>query len=192
MTQIWWVRHGPTHTKTMTGWRDIPADLSDQAALDRLAKAIPQDAVVGSSDLIRSIATADAIALNRARIPPSELLREFDFGLWDGLLFSEIADGWPELSRAFWEEPGDVFAPDGESWNTAAARATRYVENIIDAHLGRDIVLVAHFGIILTQVAVASEQSPYQALAQPISPLSLTRIDHSGPRPKLISVNQIL
>ena len=38
MTRLWWVRHGPTHAKAMVGWRDLPADLSDTAALARLAR----------------------------------------------------------------------------------------------------------------------------------------------------------
>ena len=36
VTRFWWVRHGPTHEKAFTGWRDVPADLSDSAALARL------------------------------------------------------------------------------------------------------------------------------------------------------------
>ncbi|MDX5383564.1 MAG: histidine phosphatase family protein, partial [Rhodobacterales bacterium] len=29
MTRFFWLRHGPTHQKVFTGWRDVPADLSD-------------------------------------------------------------------------------------------------------------------------------------------------------------------
>ncbi|MCX8953857.1 histidine phosphatase family protein, partial [Ruegeria sp. NA] len=36
MTRLHLVRHGPTHAKTMVGWSDLPADLSDTAALRRL------------------------------------------------------------------------------------------------------------------------------------------------------------
>ncbi|MGL6209472.1 MAG: histidine phosphatase family protein, partial [Paracoccaceae bacterium] len=59
MTRFFWVRHGPTHAKTMVGWTDLPADLSDTAALDRLKATLPQGAVTISSDLIRATATAD-------------------------------------------------------------------------------------------------------------------------------------
>lgn len=68
MTTWWWVRHGPTHAKGMVGWRDLPADLSDQAALARLSTYLPQQALVVSSDLIRSVATADAIQGARQRL----------------------------------------------------------------------------------------------------------------------------
>ena len=62
MTRLWWVRHGPTHQKAFTGWRDVPADLSDHAALARLDAFLPPDARLISSDLIRASATADALA----------------------------------------------------------------------------------------------------------------------------------
>lgn len=39
--RLWWVRHGPTHAKTFIGWTDRPADLSDTAALARLAAFLP-------------------------------------------------------------------------------------------------------------------------------------------------------
>ena len=41
---IWWVRHGPTHRKEMVGWSDVPADLSDTAALARLLRQLKNDA----------------------------------------------------------------------------------------------------------------------------------------------------
>ena len=69
MTRFFWVRHGPTHAKTMVGWSDLPADLSDHVALARLSDALPRDAVVVSSDLIRAVATADAIQGGRPRLP---------------------------------------------------------------------------------------------------------------------------
>ena len=58
---LWWVRHGPTHAKTMVGWTDLPADLSDRAQLDRLRAYLP-DAPVVCSDLLRARQTADAVA----------------------------------------------------------------------------------------------------------------------------------
>ena len=37
MSDWFWIRHGPTHEKNFTGWRDVPADLSDRAIIDRLS-----------------------------------------------------------------------------------------------------------------------------------------------------------
>ncbi len=43
-TSLWFVRHGPTHSKAAVGWSDIPADLSDLDALARLSNYLPEKA----------------------------------------------------------------------------------------------------------------------------------------------------
>ena len=176
MGVIYWVRHGPTHEKAFVGQRDVPADLSDTAQIERLSAALPRRALVVSSDLTRSIDTATAIQGDRRRLPHRPGLREFDFGAWDGLHFSQVADRWPELSRAYWEQPGDVAPPGGESWNAAAARVTADVMALAAEHPRRDIIAVAHFGAILTQVQHAAGISAYQALSHRIDNFSITEI----------------
>ncbi len=171
MRHLWLVRHGPTHERAFTGWRDVPADLTDTAALARLDAALPRGAALVSSDLARATATADVLGAGRARLPHDPALREFDFGLWDGLTFAQVAARDPALSRRYWEEPGDVAPPSGESWNTAAAR----IGAAIDGHLAGtdgDLIVVAHFGAILTQIARATGATPQATLAQDIAPLS--------------------
>ncbi len=191
MTRLWWVRHGPTHAKSFAGWRDIPADLSDTAALIRLNAHLPQGALLISSDLIRATATADALALGRTRLSHDPALREFHFGEWDGLTFTEVSARWPELSRQYWEEPGHIAPPGGESWCTAETRIHAAVDALIAAYPGSDIVVVAHFGTILTQYQRAAGLNPYDALAQPIDNLSVTcltlgdgwSVDHVNHKP---------
>ncbi len=177
----WWVRHGPTHEKALVGWRDVPADLSDRAAVDRLAAALPGDALVVSSDLRRAAATADAIQGTRRRLADAAALREFDFGAWDGLGFEAAAARDPDLARAFWEQPGDIAPPGGESWNAVAARVNGFVEALSRDTGGRDVVAVAHLGVIMTQLGRALG-SARAAIGQRIEPLSLTclRRDEAG------------
>ncbi|MDA9207647.1 histidine phosphatase family protein [Octadecabacter sp.] len=176
MTTVYWVRHGPTHEKTFVGHRDVPADLSDTAQIARLSAALPRRALVVSSDLQRSVDTASALQDGRDRLPHHRGLREFDFGDWDGLGFAEVADRWPDLSRAYWEKPGDVTPPNGESWNTAAARVHAAIQVIVADSPQRDIIAVAHFGAILSQVQIAGGITPYQALAHKIDNFSITEI----------------
>lgn len=175
MTRFWWVRHGPTHAKAFAGWRDIPADLSDHAAIARLNAHLPADALVISSDLSRAVTTADC--LHRARLPHDPRLREFNFGDWDGLAFTEVMTRWPDLSRRYWEEPGHIAPPGGESWIAAETRIDQAVADLTSNHQGRDIIVVAHHGTILTQYARARAISPYEALAQPIRNLSVTCLE---------------
>ena len=132
-----------------------------------------------SSDLIRCVATADALeSQNHTRLAHKSDLREMHFGLWDGMHFKDVARQDPELSRAYWETPGDVQAPDGESWNQTSARVNRVVDAINTAHPNDEIIAVAHFGVILTQVQRALGVSPYDAMAHKIDNLSVTTLVH--------------
>ncbi len=180
MSTLFWVRHGPTHQKAFTGWRDVPADLSDTAALARLSDHLPPNAVVISSDLVRAVTTADAIAGRRTRLPHDPDLREFDFGVWDGMMFGDVADRNPELSRKFWEHPGDVAPPDGESWNQVANRVNAAVSRAWSQANGAPLVAVAHFGAILTHLNVAGGLTPYEALGHKIDTLSVTELTLVG------------
>ena len=191
MTRLFLVRHGPTHAKAMTGWRDIPADLSDTAALGRLDAYLPAAAILVSSDLVRATATADALSTDRTRLAPDPAFREIDFGAWDGLHWTDIAARDPDLSRAFWEGPGDHQAPGGESWNGAAARATTALDGLILAHPGRDLILVAHMGIILTQLQRLLAIPAPQALSHRIDPLSVTTLTCSEGRWDALAINHL-
>ncbi len=170
MTRLWFVRHGPTHAKFMVGWSDIPADLSDRAAIERLARYLPNAPVV-SSDLIRAVATADAIQENRPRLEHDPALREINFGDWEMRTFDQD----DARLRAYWETPGDIAPPNGESWNATSNR----VSAAVDSYLARgfsDLILVGHFGMILTQVQRALGISAYETFAHRISNLSVTQI----------------
>jgi broad specificity phosphatase PhoE len=189
VARIWWVRHGPTHESAFTGWRDVSADLSDAAAIARLDRHLPRDAILVSSDLARASATADILSRGRRRLPDEPRLREFDFGAWDGMVFVAVAARDPELSRAFWETPGTAAAPGGESWNDVAARVTAAIDALCRAHPGADLVAVAHLGVILTHLNAGAALSPAEAIAHRIDPLSVTRLDRAENGWRLVAVN---
>lgn len=191
MSRWWWVRHGPTHEVAFVGWRDVAADLSDTAQLARLDAALPRDALLVSSDLVRATATADAIAGRRERLTHAGALREFNFGDWDGLGFDAVAARAPELSRAFWEQPGEVAPPNGESWNDVAARVSAWVDAANARYPDRDIVAVAHIGVILTQLARARGLSAKDAISQKIDNLSVTRLIGSPDGWRVGVINQL-
>lgn len=190
MSRLFLVRHGPTHAKSMVGWSDIPADLSDLTALARLEAHLPQDALVVSSDLIRAVHTADAIQADRHRLPHDRDLREIHFGAWELKRFDEVAAKDPHHIRAYWETPGTVAPPGGESWNQVCKRVDDAVDELLNLHLGRDLVIVAHFGAILTQVARAEGWSGQEAFAHKIDNLSVTTIQ-TGQSWSVESLNHI-
>lgn len=190
MTVWHWVRHGPTHEKSFVGWRDVPADLSDVVKVGRLDAMLPRPALVLSSDLIRASATADVLMAGRMRLPNEPDIREFNFGDWDGMHFTEVSERDPGLSRRYWENPGDIAPPNGESWNEAAARVVPFVDRMNRDHPGAHIVAVAHFGIIMTQIQRASGLSAYEVLGHKIDNLSVTRLVHEAGLWRVEAINQ--
>ena len=187
MTRLWLVRHGPTHAKGMVGWTDLPADLSDTAAIARLAAHLPADAPVISSDLHRARATADAITGSRPRLAHDRDLRELHFGAWEMLRHDEIPD--QAHARRFWDEPGDLAPPDGESWNRLQARVSGVIDRLV-ATRAPDVIIVCHFGVILSQLQRAQGGTAFQAFGHRIDPLSVTCLS-LGPPAQVHAINHL-
>lgn len=188
-SKAWLVRHGPTHAKSLVGWTDLAADLSDHAALARLADALPPAAPVISSDLSRARDTATAIIGNRPRLADRADLRELNFGDWDGLTFEEADALHPGRLREFYETPGEISAPGGESWNAFCARVNAAVDDLLARH--GEVVIVCHMGAILAQVQRASGLSAYDTFARTIDNLSLTELLSAPEGPRLGRVNHL-
>lgn len=139
MSVLHWVRHGPTHAKTMIGWTDRAADLSDHARISRLNDHLPDHALLVSSDLRRAAATADALAHpGRRRLPDDPALREIHFGAWEDRSFDAVSAAEPDAIAAFWQAPGATGPPAAKpgtisrigfrrrqtGWQNAAARSS--------------------------------------------------------------------
>lgn len=180
ITRLFLVRHGPTHAKSMVGWSDIPADLSDTLALARLDSFLPDNALVVSSDLIRAEHTADAIQGARQRLPHMPALREIHFGAWELRTWTEVNEEDPERIRAYWEQPGDSTPPGGESWNEVRARVDTAIDTLISRHAGRNLIVTGHFGQILTQIQRAGGLTAAEAFSNKIDNLSVSEVLH-GP-----------
>lgn len=180
MRRFWWVRHGPTHARTMVGWSDLPADLSDTARIARVTACLPREAPVISSDLSRAVATASAVQGRRPRLAHSPALREIHFGMWELRSFDEINAETPDLIHAFWKRPGDARAPGGESWHDLRARVDRAVNHLLVETEVPDLIVVAHFGTILTQVQRALHLTAREAFEYRIDNLSVTELRFDG------------
>ncbi|MEH6361384.1 MAG: histidine phosphatase family protein, partial [Amylibacter sp.] len=77
----------------------------------------------------------------------------------------------------------------GESWNQVSARVTTEVHDLCQTHKDRDIVIVAHYGVILTQIQLAGGMSAKAATSFHIDNLSVTRIEHLGDAWRILGVN---
>lgn len=172
----------------MVGWTDIPADLSDEGALERLRAHLP-DAPVISSDLGRAVETATAIQGDRLRLPHAWQIREINFGDWEDRSFADVEVETPILLRNYWENPGPHAPPNGESWDMVRARVNGFVDQF--ELPGDDVIAVAHMGTILTQVQRARDVSAYEAFGQKIHNLSVTCLEVRGSDWSVHDVNHL-
>lgn len=188
MSEIWLIRHGPTHARTLVGWSDLPADLSDHAAIARLEQALP-DAPVVSSDLCRAHDTADAIQGPRPRLPDMAALREMHFGAWENKTWAEVEADDPKRAFTLFDAPGAIAPPGGESWDALTGRIVPTLTELAAQH--DHLIVVAHFGVILAALAHAGGWSAKHAYSHKIDPLSLSQI-RLGADLDVVAINQIL
>lgn len=183
-THWWWIRHAPIPDNVrIYGQRDVDSDVSNTEVFRALAAELPRGAVWLTSNLSRTVQTADAImdAMDEKHRPKQKPLAIPEFaeqhlGTWQGLDRKEFYK--TRKSIPFWFGPADERAPGGESFNDLIARVKPAIERITQEYAGRDIVAVAHGGTIKAMLSAALELSPDRALAFSIDNCSLTRADY--------------
>jgi probable phosphoglycerate mutase len=155
-TRILAIRHGETAWNVDTriqGHLDIPLNDTGLQQARWLAQALAErDAVhaIYASDLARAHVTALAVgeALGVAVVTHSGL-RERAFGEFQGRTFAEIEAELPEHARHWRQRTPDWTPPGaGESLCVLRERVLRTVDELAARHLGEQIVLVAHGGVM--------------------------------------------
>jgi len=154
-TRIIAVRHGETAWNVDTriqGQLDIPLNDTGRWQAQRLARALAaseQIDAVYSSDLLRAWDTAQSIADATGLQTVTEPgLRERGFGSFQGKTFTELEGCWPD-ETARWRARDPHWAPpEGESLTDVRDRVARTTQALAQRHLGRQIVLVAHGGVL--------------------------------------------
>ncbi|TNM48307.1 bifunctional RNase H/acid phosphatase [Nocardioides albidus] len=172
-TTIVLVRHGVTaHT---TGRRfsgglggDNPP-LSDEGRAQAAEVAQWLTELKGSVDVVvaspvrRTRETADIIAASLdLAVEEEPAFAEMEFGEWDGLSFTEVAERDKERLDAWFSDMAAP-PPGGESFVTVQERVLAGLARLLDDHAGRTVVLVSHVTPIKTLVAHALD-APLETL----------------------------
>ncbi|MEQ8440618.1 MAG: histidine phosphatase family protein [Alphaproteobacteria bacterium] len=182
VTRWWWVRHAlvTANEGRIYGRSDLPCETDDTEMFEGLAEILPSDAVLVTSDLMRTHQTADAIkAAGLEMAPRIEIpdLAEQSFGDWQGQHFADIQKEMPVKLHDFWMCPAHYRPPGGESFVDLIARVAPQIERISEEYPGRHIIAVTHGGTIRAALAIALGLDPERALSFTIENLSVTRID---------------
>lgn len=167
-TRIIAIRHGETAWNVDTrlqGHLDIGLNARGQWQAARAAEALAEEdlAAIYSSDLARASATAQAIADKSTRLVARQVrlntgLRERGFGIFEGQTYAQIASDWPQES-ARWRQREPHFAPQGgESLVQVRDRIAATVNALASQHMGEQIVLVAHGGVMDALYRLATRQ----------------------------------
>jgi len=150
------VRHGETEWNRLLryqGQSDVELNETGIKQAERIRDRLANEKidVIYSSDLKRALKTAEIIASKVGAIHESSLLREMDFGDFEGLTFDEMKECYPHIvnDRQAWRNQGpDVCAPNGESIAQLAARVAQFAEKLAGHQSEETVLIVAHGGTL--------------------------------------------
>jgi len=173
-TRILAIRHGETAWNVDTriqGQLNIGLNNTGLWQAQQVGKALAEEpiAAIYSSDLDRAYMTAESIAqANHSLISASQQtskvqthtgLRERHFGHFEGMTWAEIEEQCPTDAK-LWRSRDPHWSPrGGESLVVLNERIAQCVHAIASQHLGEQIVLVAHGGVLDVLYRLATGQS---------------------------------
>jgi probable phosphoglycerate mutase len=100
---------------------------------------------------------------------------ECSFGVWDGLSIEEVRKQYP-LEYAQWLGSTSYAPPEGESYESAQARAIQGLLSLVGEYPGKKICVVTHNGIIKTSLAAAMKVDTTAIFNIDVSPCSISSI----------------
>lgn len=148
---VYLLRHGQTEWNVQhryQGSTDLPLDTVGQAQAERAVQAfsdVPLDVVI-TSPLRRAAEIADRIAAGHSLYPVvDDRLREFSFGIFEGLTFAEAQQKYPQQFTAWledYEQPPD----HGEKLTELYARTRLFLQELQQNYFGKRVLVVSHGG----------------------------------------------
>ena len=164
-TRIVAIRHGETSWNVdarIQGHLDIPLNDIGLWQAQRAGAALAEEHfdAIYSSDLQRALVTAQAVGhTTGCKVQPDTGLRERCFGSFEGRTFKEVEATQPEQALR-WRKRDPEFVPDdgGESLHMLRSRIQHTVDRLAAQHMGGQIALVAHGGVMDILYRLATHQ----------------------------------
>lgn len=188
------IRHGESAYNAVgriQGQSNVPLTELGHKQADALGRALrgqPIEAIY-SSPLDRAYHTAQPIAAALGLpIQTDPGLMELNAGVFQGLLWPEIVERFPEAAARWKTLDPDFRIPQGESRRDLMTRALAAIE-AVRAREYKHVAIVAHGGLLSAGLkgllGIPAERNPFILYNGSISTL------HWGEQLKLISLNQI-
>jgi len=188
MTRVVVVRHGQTYWNVearIQGHGDSDLTPEGVAQAEAIAARLadePCDLLI-SSDLGRAHETAKRVAARNGRpIVLDPRLRERAFGVGEGMSYAELDRTYPGSFVRTGTVDADLAVPGGESRRQFHARVCSAFEDYAARHAGRNLVVVAHGGVLSSLYRHVNGIALESVHPIPIANASYNRLAHDGSR----------
>lgn len=148
--RIYITRHGETEWNRMgrmQGWENSRLTEKGIENAKRLGESL-KTADIGCiycSTLGRAVETAELIRGEKnIKIILNESLKEMCFGVWEGMMHSDIKEMFPDQHQNFWERPHLYEPIQGESYPEFIERVRTGFYDIINSARDKNILIVTH------------------------------------------------
>lgn len=137
--------------------------------------------VIYASDLDRAIETAAIIAkYHDLNVLPAPLMRELNFGIWEGMTYDEIIQKWPQEYNEWQRDPHNKKPPEGETLAELCKRVSKFLKETAREHPDSRILVVSHAGPIRAILSVLLNLRQDFFWKFKISNTSITIIEYDG------------
>lgn len=194
-TRLFLVRHGQTalsRNDDFCGVTDAPLTEFGHEQARNAAEYLRHETIdaLYSSPQIRAMATAQPIAeALKLEIQPRPVLREMDFGKWEGQSRRDLERDYPE-ELAKWESGSwMVHPPEGETQQDVLARVIPLLVELLASHAGQQILLVAHKTTLRLLISHVLNMSLPDSRSLHLDPAGLTRLNVTGDQVQMTTFN---
>lgn len=199
-TTILLVRHGQSTgnvERRFGGHAEVPLTELGCAQAERLGSALGPlgPTALITSDLGRARQTAEAIAAATGVAPTVDpRWRERSLGQLDGMRFSEVRAGYPELWKRLAARDPTLVPPGGESAADVASRLSQALAHALSAHTGGTVVVVSHAIAIHFALATAcrlAEPAPGSGVFFHVDNASVSHLRITGAHVRVERLNDV-
>ncbi len=152
---LYLVRHGQTESnkeRRYIGWSESPLTEEGIRQAEKAGFFLGRHNIGGlySSNLKRAVHTARVVGSMTGLKPVvTPLLREINFGQWEGLTYDQIESRWGGEIRLWFDDPFNRSTPDGETLARVCARMKSFLDRVTaQVPPGSRIAAVSHGGSI--------------------------------------------
>ena len=176
------VRHAASKgAGTFVGQKDEPLSAAGRRQLHGLIRKLSRFRfhALFASDLRRALETARGAARRQnleIQIRPG--LREMHFGRWQGLSWEQIRKREPDATNLWAGNFPSQPIPGAEAFRAFKTRVRAELKAIVDANMGRCVLIVTHAGVIRVALADALGMKDKNIFRLAQDPCALNVVQH--------------